>query len=79
MRDGGFYDRVDAFIEQDQIDWTGDGVAGQLVSVSISDEDGWLEPAVCCLSPAQARELAFGLLCLAEQAQRMTRDREREQ
>lgn len=67
------YDRVEAFIEPDQIDWTGDGVLGQLVTVAMSDHSCLSEPALCGLWPSQARELAFGLLAAAEHAQRITR------
>jgi hypothetical protein len=64
-----------ACLEHDQIDWTGDGVAGQLVTLELDDELGQHESALCRLSPNQARELAFELLVLAEHAERLTRPR----
>jgi hypothetical protein len=70
------YCAVEAFIEHDQVDWCGDGVAGQLITVMISDDMGVTEPAVCGLWPAQARKLAFELLAMAEHAEQLTRDRQ---
>jgi hypothetical protein len=64
-----------ACLEHDQIDPTGDGVAGQLVTLELADEHGHHEPALCRLWPSQARELAFELLELAEHAERLTRPR----
>jgi hypothetical protein len=72
------YCHAQAFIEQDQIDWMGDGVLMQLVTVMLSDDTGELEPATCALTSAQARGLAFELLVLAEHADRLTRHRETE-
>jgi hypothetical protein len=72
------YTSLQAFIEHDQTDWIGDGVIGQLVSVMMSDDMGLTEPAVCGLWPAQARQLAFELLVMAEQAEQLTRHREQE-
>lgn len=72
------YHYARALIERDQVDWLGDGVLCQLVTLELSDDLGRLEPAVCMLGADQARELAFGLLCVAEHAQRLTRG-EREQ
>jgi hypothetical protein len=64
-----------ALLEHDQPDWTGDGVAGQHVTLELDDELGHHEPALCRLWPEQARELAFRLLTLAEHAERLTRPR----
>jgi hypothetical protein len=64
-----------ALLEHDQTDWTGDGVAGQLVTLELDDELGHHQPALCPLWPNQARELAFRLLELAEHAERLTRPR----
>jgi hypothetical protein len=72
------YTSLEAFIEHDQTDWMGDGVIGQLVTVMMSDDMGQLEPAVCGLWPAQARQLACELLAMAEHAERLTRPREQE-
>jgi hypothetical protein len=72
------YYRVEAFIEQDQTDWMGDGVLCQLVTVMMSDDLCLLEPAVCALTAAQARTLAFELLSIAEHAERLTRHHQEE-
>ena len=72
------YCHAEAFIEQDQIDWMGDGVLMQLVTVLLLDDTGEVEPAACALSPEQTRSLAFELLILAEHAERLTRHREPE-
>ena len=69
------FDRAHAYLAHDQIDWTGDGVAGQLVTLELDDELGHHEPALCWLWPHQARELAFALLEHAEHAERLTRPR----
>jgi hypothetical protein len=73
------YCRAEAFIEHDQIDWMGDGVLWQLVTLLMSDDAGRLEPAACALTPSEARTLAFELLVCAEHAERLTRSREAEQ
>jgi hypothetical protein len=73
------YCYMQAFLEQDQIDWIGDGVLCQLVTVTMLDDAGALEPAACWLTAEQARKLAFELLVLAEHAERLTRSRETEQ
>ncbi|MGO9955073.1 MAG: hypothetical protein ACLP50_03710 [Solirubrobacteraceae bacterium] len=75
MSEGEPYASIEAFIEHDQVDWMGDGVTGQLVTVMMSDDIGQTEPAVCGLWPAQARALAFELLAMAEHAERLTRHR----
>jgi hypothetical protein len=72
------YSSVQALIEQDQTDWMGDGVLCQLVTVMMSDDMCLVEPAVCSLTAAQARDLAFELLSRAEHAERLTRQREDE-
>jgi hypothetical protein len=72
------YCSVQALIEQDQTDWMGDGVLCQLVTVMMSDDMCLVEPAVCALTAAQARDLAFELLSRAEHAERLTRQREDE-
>ena len=71
----GPYCHADAFIEQDQIDWMGDGVLCQLVTVMLVDDSGQLEPAAGVLTAEQARKLAFELLVCAEHADRLTRER----
>jgi hypothetical protein len=72
------YCHIEAFIEQDQIDWMGDGVLCQLVTVMMVDDTGEVEPAACPLTAEQARALAFELLVAAEHADRLTRHRETE-
>jgi hypothetical protein len=60
------------------VDWMGDGVLGQLVTVMMSDDMGLTEPVVCALTAGQARDLAFQLLTIAEHADRLTRHRQEE-
>jgi hypothetical protein len=67
------YSSLEAFLEQDQRDWIGDGVLCQLVTVMMSDDMCLLEPAICALTAEQARSLAFELLCMAEHAEQLTR------
>ena len=69
------YCHMEAFIEQDQIDWMGDGVLCQLVTVMMVDDTGEVEPSACALTAEQARGLAFELLAVAEHAERLTRER----
>ena len=76
MTEPGPYCYAEAFIEQDQIDWMGDGVLCQLVTVMMVDDAMEVEPAVCALTAEQARNLAFELLVVAEHAERLTRHRE---
>jgi hypothetical protein len=76
----GPYCDAEAFIEDDgQIDWMGDGVLCQLVTVMLVDDAMELEPAVGVLTAQQARDLAFQLLAAAEHAERRTRDRGEDQ
>ncbi|HTT27615.1 MAG TPA: hypothetical protein VMG37_04335 [Solirubrobacteraceae bacterium] len=72
----GPYCHAETFIEQDQIDWMGDGVLCQLVTVILLDDTGEVKPAACALTAEQARHLAFELLAVAEHAERLTRYRE---
>jgi hypothetical protein len=72
------YCHIEAFVEQDQIDWMRDGVLCQLVTVMMVDDTGEVEPAACPLTAEQARALAFELLAAAEHADRLTRHRETE-
>ena len=74
------YCHAEAFIEDDgQIDWMGDGVLCQLVTVMLVDDTGEVDPAACALTTEQARELAFELLAVAEHAERLTRHRNEDQ
>jgi hypothetical protein len=73
----GPYCHAEAFIEDDgQIDWMGDGVLCQLVTVMLVDDAMEVEPAVGALTAEQARSLAFELLVAAEHAEQLTRPRE---
>jgi hypothetical protein len=72
------YCTLEAFIETDQLDWTGDLAPRQLVTVMMTDGNMGLGPAVCALTTSEARNLAFELLCVAEHAEQMTRDRQEE-
>ena len=70
------YCSVEAFIETDQLDWTGDRPPRQLLTMMMTDGMMGLAPAVCALTAQEARSLAFELLSVAEHAERLTRDRE---
>ena len=72
------YCALEAFIETDQLDWTGDLPPRQLVTVLMTDGHMGLAPAVCALTTSEARSLAFELLCVAEHAEQMTRDRQQQ-
>ena len=71
----GSYHCLDAFIEQHQVGYDDDGILCQLVSVIMTDDRCWLDPALCLITAAEARELAFELLAAAEHADRVTRAR----
>ena len=71
----GSYHCLDAFIEQDQVGYDDDGILCQLVSVIMTDDRCWMDPALCLITAQEARELAFELLAVAEHADRVTRDR----
>jgi hypothetical protein len=55
MSDGDGYRHTRALIEHDQIDWIGDGVLCQLVTIELIDEFDALEPAVCQRPEREAR------------------------
>jgi hypothetical protein len=65
-----YYREARALIDPEQSDPLPDGGRLQDVSVILTDRHG-LEPAAITLLPCQARELAFELLSLAEQAERI--------
>lgn len=69
---GPFTDAA-VFIEQEEIDWIGDGVVMQLITIALIDDTGEVEPAVGTLTPEQARGLASALLAEAEHAERLCR------
>ena len=70
------YCALEAFIEPDQLDWRGDLVLRELVTVMMTDGTTGLAPAVCVLTATEARSLAFELLTAAEHAEWLTRVRE---
>lgn len=74
----GSYHCLDAFIEQDQVGYDDDGILCQLVSVMMTDDRCWLDPALCLITAAEARELAFELLVVAEHAEQLTRSQKEE-
>jgi len=65
-----YYREIRALIDPEQSDSLPDGGRLQDVSVILTDRHG-LRPAAIALLPCQARELAFDLLSLAEQAERI--------
>ncbi len=69
------YHCLDAFVEEDQVGYDDEGMLSGLVSVLMTDDTMVLDPAVCRLTPEEARELAFELLVCAEAAERLTRER----
>jgi hypothetical protein len=71
------YSELDACIET-ETDWTGDHVVRRFVIVTMTDERCRLENAVCALTIGQAREVAFELLSIAEQADEQTHGPEHE-
>jgi len=71
-----YYTDIRALIDPEQSDPLPEGGRAQDVSVILTDESGsdWLHrltPSAITLGPDQARELAFGLLEVAEHADRM--------
>ena len=68
------YSELNACIET-QTDWTGEHVTGTFLIVSMIDDRCELDTAVCKLSIAEARELAFELLAVADCAEHGTRKR----
>ena len=73
--DRGSYHCLDAFIEQHQLGYDDDGILCQLVSVIMTDDHCWLDPALCLITAQEARELASELLAAAEHAERIARER----
>jgi hypothetical protein len=71
----GSYHCLDAFIEHDHLGYDDNGILCQLVSVIMTDDRCWLDPALCLITAQEARELAFELLAVAEHAERITRER----
>jgi hypothetical protein len=71
----GSYHCLDAFIDDDQVGYDDDGNLCQLVSVIMTDDRCWMDPALGLITAQEARELAFELLAVAEHAERITRER----
>jgi hypothetical protein len=71
----GSYHCLDAFIDDDQVGYDDDGILCQLVSVIMTDDRCWMDPALGLITAQEARELAFELLAVAEHAERITRER----
>lgn len=65
------YSELEACIET-ETDWTGDHVTGRFVIVSMTDERCRLDTAVCQLTIAETRRIAFELLSIAESAEQQT-------
>jgi hypothetical protein len=61
------YSELEACIET-ETDWTGDHVIRRFVIVTMTDDRGRLDTAVCQLTASQAREVAIELLLIAESA-----------
>ena len=59
------YCALEAFIEPDPLDWTGDPAPRQLVTVMMTDGMMGLAPALCALTATESRILAFELLSMA--------------
>jgi hypothetical protein len=59
------YSELNACLET-ETDWTGEHVIRRFVIVTMTDDRGRLDTAVCQLSASQARELADELLAVAE-------------
>jgi hypothetical protein len=75
MSDPGTYHCLDAFIKHDEVGYDDDGILCQLVSVIMTDDHCWLDPALGLITAREARELAFELLAAAEDAERITQAR----
>lgn len=61
----------------DQTTILGDWDQRQYIAVQLSDDDGQLDPVEAALTSDEARRLAFGLLELAELADRRARGEQR--
>lgn len=74
MSTPGTYHCLDALIEHDEVGYDDDGLLCQLVSVIMTDDRCFLDPAIGLITASEARELAFELLALAEHAEQLTRE-----
>jgi hypothetical protein len=66
------YHCLDAFVEPEKVGYDDDGLLCRLISVLMTDDTMVLDPAVCRLTPQDARDLASELLAGAERAERLT-------
>jgi hypothetical protein len=71
----GSYHCLDAVIDDGQVGYDDDGILCQLVSVIMTDDRCFIDPAIGLITAQEARELAFELLTCAEHADRLTRER----
>ena len=71
----GDYHLLDAAIVPGEIDHDDDGRLCQQITVTMTDDRSWVHPSVAQITTEQARELAFDLLALAEQADQITQAR----
>jgi hypothetical protein len=69
MSDRPGYSRAGVFLA-DQLTVLGDWRPQQWITLELAADDDALEPAGCALTSQEARDLAFGLLVLAEHADR---------
>ena len=73
MSEPGAYHCLDAHVKPGEVGY--DEIRCQLVSVIMTDDRCWLDPALALITPEEARELAFELLAAAEHAERITQAR----
>jgi hypothetical protein len=74
-----YRDNIHGRIDPEQYGHLADGTWVQPISVIMTDDPDldrlrsrcWIPPAVCTLTPPEARELATSLLALADQAERI--------
>ncbi|MGO9973094.1 MAG: hypothetical protein ACLP01_09845 [Solirubrobacteraceae bacterium] len=71
----GDYHLLEAAIEPGEIDHDDDGLPSQLITVTMTDDRCWVDPALAHITAQHARELAFELLALAAHADQITRVR----
>jgi hypothetical protein len=75
MNEPGTYHCLDAHVKPGEVGYDDDGILCQLVSVIMTDDHCWLDPALALITAEEARELAFELLSAAEHAERITQAR----
>lgn len=75
MNEPGTYHCLDADVKPGEVGYDDNGILCQLVSVIMTDDRCFLEPAIGLITAEEARELAFELLACAEHAERLTQAR----